>query len=136
MVTRRFMGLDLVHRGPGELWTEVCDTEQEAVAKTVPKKKKCRKAKSLSEESLQIAEKRRDTQGRRERYAQLNTELQRRARRGKAFLKEQHKEVKGDNMLGELETPSKKLGHFKGTFQPRMGTTEERHNKEQTGRGG
>ena len=56
-VTYRFMGLDLIDRVPEELWTEVCDTVQEAMIKTIPKKKKCKKAKWLSEEALQIAEK-------------------------------------------------------------------------------
>ena len=62
-VTKRFKGLDLIERGPEELWTEVCDTVQEAVIKTIPKKKKCKKEKWLSEEALQIAEKRREAKG-------------------------------------------------------------------------
>ena len=62
-VTNRFKGLDLIERGPEELWTEVCDTVQEAVIKTIPKKKKCKKDKWLSEEALQIAEKRREAKG-------------------------------------------------------------------------
>ena len=72
----RFKILDLVDRVPIELWTEVCNIVQEVVIKTIPKKKKCKKAKWLSEEALQIAEKRRDTKGKgeRERYTQLNAE--------------------------------------------------------------
>ena len=62
-VTNRFKGLDLVERVPEELWAEVCDLVQEEVIKTIPKKKKCKKAKWLSEEALQIAEKRREAQG-------------------------------------------------------------------------
>ena len=62
-VTNRFKGLDLIDRVPEQLWTEVCDIVQEAVIKTIPKKKKCRKAKWLSEEALQIAKKRKDTKG-------------------------------------------------------------------------
>ena len=62
-VRNRFKGLDLIDRAPEELWTEVCDTVQEAGIKTIPKKKKCKKAKWLSEEALQIAEKRRDAKG-------------------------------------------------------------------------
>ena len=62
-VTNRFKGLDLIDRVPEELWTEVCDIVQEAVIKTIPKKKKCKKAKWLSEEALQIAEKRREVKG-------------------------------------------------------------------------
>ena len=65
--TDRFKGLDLIDRGPEELWTEVSDIVQEAVIKTIPKKKKCKKAKWLSEEALQIAEKRKDAKGKEER---------------------------------------------------------------------
>ena len=75
---------------PEELWMEVCNNVQEAVTKTIPKKKKCKKAKWLSEEALQIAEKRREGKGKRERetYTQLNSEFQRAARRDKVFLSE------------------------------------------------
>ena len=66
-VTNRFKGLDLIDRVPGELWTDVCDTVQEAVIKTIPKKKKCKKAKWLSEEALQIADKRREAKGKEKR---------------------------------------------------------------------
>ena len=81
-VTNRFKGLDLIDRVPEELGTEVHDIVQEAVIKTVPKKKKCKKAKWLSEEALQIAEKRREAKGKgeKERYTHLNAEFQRRAR--------------------------------------------------------
>ena len=73
----RFKGLDLVNRVPEELWTKVCNTVQEAVNKIIPKKKKCKKAKWLSEEALQIAEKIRETKGKgeRDRYIQLNAEF-------------------------------------------------------------
>ena len=90
-VTNRFKGLDLVGRLPEELWTDVCRIVQEAVTKTIPKKKKCKKAKWSSEEALQIAEKRREAKGKgeRKRYIQLNTEFQRIARRDrKSFLSE------------------------------------------------
>ena len=78
-VTNRFKGLDLIDRVPEELWTEVCNIVQEAVIKTIPKKKKCKKAKWLSEEALQIAEKRREAKGKGEkkRYIHLNAEFQR-----------------------------------------------------------
>ena len=81
----RFKGLVLVDRVPEELWTEFCNIVQEAVTKTIPKKKKCRKANWLSEETLQIAEERRKSKGKgkKERYIQLNAELQRIARRDK-----------------------------------------------------
>ena len=95
-VTNRFKGLDLIDRAPEELWTEVHDIVQESVIKTIPKKKKCKKAKWLSEEGLQIAEKRREakSKGEKERYKHLNAEFQRIARRDKkAFLSEQCKEI-------------------------------------------
>ena len=84
-VTNRFKGLDLIDRVPEELWMEVLDTVQEAVIKKIPKKKKCKKAKWLSEEALQIAEKRREVKrkGEKERYIHLNAEFQRIPRRDK-----------------------------------------------------
>ena len=88
----RFKGLDLIDRVPDELWTEVHDIAQEAVIKTISKKKKCKKAKWLSEEALQIAEKRREAKGKgeKERHTHLNAEFQRIARRDKkAFLRDQ-----------------------------------------------
>ena len=91
-VRNRFKGLDLRDRVPDELWTEVCDIVQEVVIKTIPEKKKCKKAKWLSEEVLQIAEKRREAKGKgeKERYTHLNSEFQRIARRNKkAFLSDQ-----------------------------------------------
>ena len=76
-VTNRFKGLELIDRVPEELWTEVCDIVPEAVIKTIPKKNKCKKAKWLSEEALQIAEKRREAKGKgeKERYTHLNAEF-------------------------------------------------------------
>ena len=84
-VTDRFKGLGLVDRVPEELWTEVCNIVQEVVTKTIPKKKKCKKTKWLSEEALQIAEERREVKGKgeKERYTHLNAEFQRIARRDK-----------------------------------------------------
>ena len=93
--TNRFKGLDLIDRVPEDLWTEVRDIIQEARIKTIPKKKKCKKAKWLSEEALQIAEKRREVKGKgeKERYTHFNAEFQRIARRDKkAFLSDQCKE--------------------------------------------
>ena len=83
-VTNRLKGLDLIDRVPEGLWTEVCDIVQKALIKTIPKKKKCKKAKWLSEEALQIAEER-EAKGKeeKERYTHLNQELQRRSRRNK-----------------------------------------------------
>ena len=95
-VTNRFKGLDLIDRVPEKLWMQVCDIIQEAVIKIIPKKEKCKKAKWLSEEALQIAEKRREVKGKgeKERHTHLNAEFQRIARRDKkAFLSEQYKEM-------------------------------------------
>ena len=95
-MTNRSKSLDLVNRVPEELWTEVHDIVQEAGIKTIPKKKKCKKAKWLSEEVLQIAVKRREAKGKgeKERYIHLNAEFQRRARRDKkTFLSDQCKET-------------------------------------------
>ena len=81
-VRNRFKGLDLIDRVPDELWNEVCDTVQETGIKTIPMEKKCKKAKWLSEEALQIAVKRREakSKGEKERYKHLNAEFQRIAR--------------------------------------------------------
>ena len=97
-VRNRFKGLGLIDRVPDELWTEVCGIVQETGIKTFPKKKKCKKAKWLSEEALQIAMKRREVKGKgeKERYAHLNAEFQRTARRDKkGFLSDQCKENRG-----------------------------------------
>ena len=95
-VRNRFKGLDLIDRVPEELWTEVGDIVQETGIKTIPKKKKCKKAKWLSEETLQIPVKRREAKGKgeKERYTHLNAEFQRIARRDKkAFLTDQCEEM-------------------------------------------
>ena len=95
-VRNRFKGLDLINRMPDEQWTEVCDIVLETGIKTIPKKKKCKKAKWLSEEALQRAVKRREgkRKGEKERYTHLNAEFQRIARRDKkAFLSDQCKET-------------------------------------------
>ena len=96
-VRSRFKGLDLIDRVPNEVWMEVHDIVQETGIKTIPKKKKCKKAKWLSEEALQIAVKRREAKhkGEKERYTHLNAEFQRIARRDKkAFLSDQCKEMR------------------------------------------
>ena len=103
-VTNRFKGLDLIDRVPKELWTEVCDIVQEAVIKTIPKKKKCKKEKWLSEEALQISEKRREVKGKgeKERYTHLNAEFQRMVKRDqKTFLIDQCKEIEENNRMGK-----------------------------------
>ena len=99
-VRNRCKGLDLIDRVPDELWMDVSDIVQETGVKNIPKKKKCQKAKWLSEEALQIAVKRREakTKGEKERYTHLNTEFQRRAKRDKkAFLSDQCKEIEENN---------------------------------------
>ena len=115
-VTNRFKGLDLIDRVSEELWMQVRDIVQEAVIKTIPKKKKCRKAK-WSEEALQTALKRREVKdkGEKERYTHLNAEFQRIARRDKkAFLSDQCKEIDENNRMG-------KTRDTKGTFHAKMG---------------
>ena len=109
---------------------EVCDIVQEAVIKTIPKKKKCKKVKWLSEEALQIAEKRRDTKGKgeKERYTHLNSELQRIARRcKKAFLSDQCKQIKKHNRMGNTRDFFNKIRDTKGTFHAKMGSIKDRN---------
>ena len=104
---------------PEELWTEVHDTVKEAVIKTIPKKKKCKKAKRLSDEALQTAEKRRKAKGKKEkeRYTHLNAELQRIAKRDeKALLSDQRKEIEENNRMGKTKDLFKKIRDTKGTF--------------------
>ena len=102
----------MIDRVPEELWTEVHNSVQEAVIKTIPKKKKCKKAKWLSEEALQIAEKKRNAKGKgeKERYIYLNAEFQRVARRDKkAFLSDQCKEIDENNRMGNTRDLIKKI---------------------------
>ena len=129
-VTNRFKGLDLIDRVPEELWTEVCDTVQESVIKTIPKKKKCKKAKWLSEEALQIAVKRREakSKGERERYTHLKAEFQRIARRDKkAFLSDQCKEIEENNRMGKTRDLFKKIRNTKRSFHAKMGTIKNKN---------
>ena len=129
-VTNRFKGLDLIDRVPEELWEEVPDIVQEAVIKTITKKKKCKKEKWLSEEALQTAVKRRKTKGKgeKERYTHLNAEFQRIARRDKkAFLSDQCKEMKENNRLEKTRDLFKKIRDTKGTFHAKMGTIKNRN---------
>ena len=124
-MTNRFKGLDVIDRVPEELWTEVHNSVQEAVIKTIPKKKKCKKAKWLSEEALQIAEKKRNAKGKgeKERYIYLNAEFQRVARRDKkAFLSDQCKEIDENNRMRKTRDLFKKIRATKGTFHAKMGT--------------
>ena len=104
---------------PDELWTEVHDIVQETGIKTIPKKKKCKKAKWLSEESLHVAVKRRKvkSKGEKERYKHLNVEFQKTARRDKkAFLRDQCKEIEENNRMGKIRDLFKKIRDTKGLF--------------------
>ena len=110
---------------PEELWTEVHNIVQEAVIKIIAKKKKCKKAKWLYEEALQIAVKRTEAKGKgeKERYTHLNAEFQRTARRDKkAFLRDQCKEIKENNRMGKTRDLFKKIRDTKGPFHAKMGT--------------
>ena len=113
-----------------ELWTEVHDTVQETRSKTIPMEKKCKKAKWLSGETLQIAVKRREAQrkGEKERYKHLNAEFQRIARRDKkAFLSDQCKEIEENNTMGKTRDLIKKIRDTKGTFHAKMGSIKDRN---------
>ena len=102
--------------------------------KTIPKKKKCKKAKRLSEEALQIVEERREAKGKgeRERYTQENAEFQRTGRRDKkAFFNEQRNKIERNNRMGKIRYLFKKIGNIKGTYQARMGMIKDRNSKKQ-----
>ena len=120
---------------PKELSTEVHNIVQEVVAKTITKKKKCKKTKWLSVEALQIAEKRREakSKGEKERYTHLNAEFQRIARRDKkAFLSEQCKEIEENTTMGKIRYLFKKIRDIKGTFHAKIGTTKDRNGMDLT----
>ena len=120
---------------PEEIWMEVHDIVQEAMNKIIPKKKKCKKAKWLSKEALQIAEKRREAKGKgeKERYTHLNAEFQRTARKDKKdFLSDQCKEMEENNRMGKFRDLFKKIRDTKGTFHAKMGTIKDRNGRELT----
>jgi len=134
-VTNRFKRSDLTDRVPEELWMEVHYIVQEAVIKTIPRKKKCKKAKWLSEETLQIAEKRREEKGKgeKERYAHWNAEFQRISRRDKkCFLSDQCKEREENNRMGKTRNIFKKIRDTKGTFHAKMGLIKDRNGMDLT----
>ena len=134
-VRNRFKGLDLIERVPDELWTEVSDTVQETGIKIIPMEKKCRRAKWLSEEALQIAVKRREakSKGEKERYSHLNAEFQRTARRDKkAFLSNQWKKIEENNRMGKTRDLFKKIRDTKGTFHAKMGSIKDRNSMDLT----
>ena len=129
-VRNRFKGLGLIDRVTEELWTEVCDIVQEAGIKMISKIKKYKKAKWLSEETLQIAVKRREAKGKgeNERHTHLNAEFQRIARRDKkAFLSNQCKEIEANNRMGKTRDLFKKMRDTKGTFHAKKGSIKDRN---------
>ena len=129
-VTNRFKGLDLIDTVPEELWTEVRDIIQEAGIKIIPKEKKCKKAKQLYEEDLQIAVKTREVKGKgeKEKYTHLNAEFQRIARRDKkAFFRDQCKEIEENNKMGKTRDVFKKIRDTKGTFHEKMVSIKDRN---------
>ena len=134
-VRNRFKGLGLIDRVPDELWMEVHDIVQETGIKTIPKKKKCKKAKWLSEEALQIPVKRREmkSKGEKERYKHVNAEFQRIARRDKkAFLSDQCKEIEENNRMGKTRDLFKKIRDIKGTFHAKMSSIKDRNGMDLT----
>ena len=134
-VRNRFEGLDLIDREPDELWNKVRDTVQETGIKTILMEMKCKKAKWLSGEALQIAVKRREAEskGEKERYKHLNAEFQRIARRDKkAFLNDQCKEIEENNRMGKTRDFFKKIRDTKGIFHAKMGSIKDRNGMDLT----
>ena len=120
---------------PDELWTEVCNIVQEIGIKTIPQKKKCRKAKWLSEQALEIAVKRREVKGKgeKERHKYLNAAFQRIARRDKKlFLSDQCKEIEKNNRMGKTRDLFKKIRDTKGIFHAKMGSIKDRNGMDLT----
>ena len=134
-VTNRFEGVDLIDRVPDELQTEDCNIVQEAAIKTILKKKKCKKAKWLSEEGLKIVEKRREakSKGEKERYTHLNAEFQRIARRDKkAFISDQCKQTEENTRMEKTRDLFKKIRDTKGRFHAKMGSIKGRNGRNLT----
>ena len=134
-MTNRFKGLYLIDRVTEKLWMEARDIVQEAVIKTILNKKKCKKAKWLSEKALHIAEKRREAKGKgeKERYSHLNAEFQKITRRDKkAVLSDQCKEIEENNRMGKTRDLFKKIRDTKGTFHAQMGTIKDRNGMDLT----
>ena len=127
----RLKGLDLIDRVPEELQMEVHNIVQGKMTKTIPNKKKCKRAKWLSEEVLQIAEKRRERKRRNRKMYLLNAEFQRIASRDKKiFLSEQCKEMEDNNTMKKTSYLFKKIGDTKGLFQAKMGTIKDKIQKD------
>ena len=127
-MTNGCKGLDLIDGVPEELWMEVSNIVQDVVIKTIPKKKKCKKAKWLPQEALQIAEKTREAKGKREkeRYIHLNSEFQIARRDKKAFLSNR-KEIEENNRMGKIRDLFKKNRDTKETFHAKMGSIKGRN---------
>ena len=132
-MTNGCKGLDLIDGVPEELWMEVSNIVQDVVIKTIPKKKKCKKAKWLPQEALQIAEKTREAKGKREkeRYIHLNSEFQIARRDKKAFLSNR-KEIEENNRMGKIRDLFKKIRDTKGTFHEKVGKIKDRNGMDLT----
>ena len=131
----RFKGLDLIDRVPDELWMEVRDIVQETGIKTIPMEKKCKKAKWLSGEALQIAVKRREvkSKGEKERYTHVNAEFQRIARSNKkGFFSHQCKEIEENNRMVKTRYLFRKIRDTNGTFHAKMGLIKDRNGMDPT----
>ena len=127
-MTNRFKGLDLIDRVPEELWMEVCDIVQEAGIKTIPKEKKCKKAKWLSEEALQIAVNRSKRQRRKGKIYPFECRVPKNRRRDKkAFLSNQCKEIEENKRMGKTRDLFKKIRDTKGIFHAKMSTIKDRN---------
>ena len=134
-VRNRIKGLDLIDRLPDELWMEARDIVQETGIKTILMEKKCKRAKWLSEEALQIAVKRREakSKGEKEKYTHLNSQCQRIARTDKkAFLSDQCKELEENNRMGKTRDLFRKIRDTKGTFHAKMGSIKDRNDMDLT----
>ena len=133
-VRNRFKGLDLIDRVPDGLWTEVRDIVQKTGIKTIPMEKKCKKARWLSGEALQIPVKRKEVKNKeeKERYKHLNAEFQKIARREKkAFFSDQCKEIEEKNRMGKTRD-LKKIRDSKGTFHANLGSIKDRNGMDLT----
>ena len=132
---QRFKRLDLLDRVPEELWIKVHDIVQEAVIKTIPKRKKCKRAERLSEEVLQLAEKRRKVKdkGEKENYTHLNAAFQRISWRDKKlFLSDQCKEIEENSRMGKTRDLFKTIRDTKGTSHAKMGSIKDRNGMDLT----
>ena len=131
-VTNRFKGLDLIDRVPDELWMEVRGIVQETRIKTIPKKNKCKRGKWLSEESLQIAEKRSKRQRRKGKIYPSECRVPNNSKDKKAFLSNQYKEIEEKNRMGKTRDLFKKTRDTKGTFHVKMDTIKDRNDVDLT----